>query len=379
MISYWQQSAWFDRTDVAIIGGGIVGLSAAIHLKILEPALRVSLFEKGAIPAGATTRNAGFACFGSISELVDDLSNRSADEVWQLAKKRFDGLNLLRKITGDSAIQYDACGGYEVFRTEDEWEKYIRFIPEINHALHEFAGLENTFSIPRESADTFGFKNISGLIFNQHEGAIHSGKMAQALMEKARTFGVQLFYGFDVKEIHSDGNGAHIKFNAPELSLDCKAILACTNGFSKTFFPDLDIQPARGLVLVTEKIPALKIKGTFHHNKGYDYFREIDGRVLLGGGRNLDIVGETTTQEGTNPKINEYLLSLLNETILPDINYKIDYQWTGIMGLGGSKAPIMEEYEPNIFCAIRMGGMGIAIGSQVGADAADMVYRKFNS
>jgi len=379
MISYWQQSAWFDRTDVAIIGGGIVGLSAAIHLKILEPALRVSLFEKGRIPTGATTRNAGFACFGSISELVDDLSNRSADEVWQLAKKRFEGLNLLRKITGDSAIQYDACGGYEVFRTPEELEKYVGFIPEINSALHEFVSLENTFSVPRESADTFGFKNISGIIFNQHEGTIHSGKMAQALMTKARELGVQLLYGFDVKEIHSNGNGAHIQFNAPELSLECKAILACTNGFSKTFFPDLDIQPARGLVFVTEKIPGLKIKGAFHHNKGYDYFREIDGRVLLGGGRNLDIPGETTVQEGINPQIYQYLLSLLNETILPDVDYKIDYKWTGTMGLGDSKAPIMEEYQPDIFCAIRMGGMGIAIGSQVGADAADMVYRKLSS
>jgi len=379
MISYWQQSAWFDHTDVAVIGGGIVGLSAAIHLKILEPALQVSLFEKGPIPAGATTRNAGFACFGSISELVDDLSNRPADEVWQLAKKRFEGLNLLRKITEDAFIQYEACGGYEVFRTEEEMEKYVGFIPEANLALREFVGLENTFSVPRESADTFGFKNISGLIFNQHEGTIHSGKMAQTLIAKARSLGIQLFYGFDVKEIHGNGNGAHIKFNVPELSMDCKAILACTNGFSKTFFPDLDIQPARGLVLVTDKIPNLKIKGAFHHNKGYDYFREIDGRILLGGGRNLDIAGETTIAEGINPKIHEYLVSLLNETILPGVDYKINYAWTGTMGLGNSKTPIIKEYQPHIFCAIRMGGMGIAIGSQVGADAADMVYRKLNS
>ena len=219
MISYWQQSAWFDRTDVAVIGGGIVGLSAAIHLQISEPALRVSLFEKGAIPAGATTRNAGFACFGSVSELADDLSHRPANEVWTLARQRFEGLNLLRSMTGDEAIRYEACGGYEVFSSPEEHEVYLAHIPAMNQALKTYTGLKNTFSVPKETAGSFGFSGLTGLIFNRHEGAIHSGKLAQALMDKARHLGVQLFYGFDVAEIGSESNGAHIRFRTPELAL----------------------------------------------------------------------------------------------------------------------------------------------------------------
>lgn len=376
MISYWQQTAWFDRTDVAIIGGGIVGLSAAIHLKLKEPALRVSLFERGAIPAGASTRNAGFATFGSVSELADDLTKHSADVVFALARERFEGLKLLRKLTGDDNIRYEPCGGYEVFKTQEEFEQYADLIPQMNQALKEYTGLENTFLIPNQTASTFGFNNLTqGLIFNQHEGALHSGCMIQTLMQKARDIGVQLLYGFDVDGIKSTGNGVNISFKNPALSLDCKTVLVCTNGFSKPLFPDLDVKPARGLIIVTEPIPGLKIKGTFHHNKGYDYFRNIDGRILLGGGRNLDVERETTTEYGVNPTIYEYLLSLLHNTLLPEIKPKIDYTWTGTMGIGASKKPIIQETEPHVFCAIRMGGMGVALGSQTGADAADMVLR----
>lgn len=377
MISYWQQSAWFNHTDVAVIGGGIVGLSAAIHLKTEKPALRVSLFEKGVLPAGATTRNAGFACFGSISELADDLSHTSADEVYTLARKRYEGLCLLRQRLGDAAIRYEACGGYEVFASSAEHTRYADRLPEMNRALEAYTGLKDTFSVPKETPADFGFRNLAGLVFNRHEGMLHSGRMAQALMEKARGLGIQLFYGFDVLEIHSQTHGARIRFGTPAFELDCRAVLACTNGFSKPFFPTLDVKPARGLILVTAPIPGLKLRGAFHHNKGYDYFRETDGRILLGGGRNLDVEGETTTEQDINPTIYDYLRTLLHETILPGRQPAIDYIWTGTMGIGQTKAPILTEYEPNVFCAVRMGGMGVALGSQTGTDAAELVLQKF--
>ena len=49
------------------------------------------------LPQGASTKNAGFACFGSLSEIIDDLKSHSEEEVIQLVKKRVDGLQLLRE------------------------------------------------------------------------------------------------------------------------------------------------------------------------------------------------------------------------------------------------------------------------------------------
>jgi gamma-glutamylputrescine oxidase len=66
-LSYWEYDRYFKRNDVVIVGAGIVGLNAAIHLKKVAKHLNVLIVERGFLPYGASTRNAGFACFGSVS------------------------------------------------------------------------------------------------------------------------------------------------------------------------------------------------------------------------------------------------------------------------------------------------------------------------
>ena len=91
-----------------------------------------------------------------------------------------------------------------------------------------------------------------------------------------------------------------------------------------------------------EYLKNLQIKGTFHLDCGYYYFRNIDNRILLGGGRNLDIEGETTTELAQTKKIQQSLEKLLTHTILPDTNYEIEQRWSGIMGIGSKKKPIVK-------------------------------------
>ena len=71
--SYWERTAFVGHADVIIIGTGIVGLSAALNLKRLQPSLKVTVLERGFLPSGASTKNAGFACFGTVSEQLEYL------------------------------------------------------------------------------------------------------------------------------------------------------------------------------------------------------------------------------------------------------------------------------------------------------------------
>ncbi len=86
----------------------------------------------------------------------------------------------------------------------------------------------------------------------------------------------------------------------------------------------------------------------------------------MGGGRNLDIKNETTTDFELNSTIQNYLTDFLKHTILPNQLFEIDQRWTGIMGIGNEKMPIIKSMSNNVVCAVRMGGMGVAIGSLVG-------------
>ncbi|MDC6470952.1 FAD-dependent oxidoreductase, partial [Flavobacteriales bacterium] len=133
------------------------------------------------------------------------------------------------------------------------------------------------------------------------------------------------------------------------------------------------VQPARAQVIITKPINNLKIKGSFHLQEGYYYFRNIDDRILIGGGRNLDFSNEKTMNFGQTDLIQNKLEEILKTIILPTTSFEIDQRWSGIMGVGDKKKPIVKQISNHVFCGVRLGGMGIAIGSLVGRELAALV------
>jgi glycine/D-amino acid oxidase-like deaminating enzyme len=124
--------------------------------------------------------------------------------------------------------------------------------------------------------------------------------------------------------------------------------------------------------MITKPISDLKFEGTFHFDAGYYYFRTIENRVLIGGGRNLNFAGETTENFGITEQIQNSILGLLQKNILPSTAFEIDYSWSGIMGVGQEKSPIIKKVNNRIAFGVRMGGMGVAIGSEVGKKLANL-------
>jgi gamma-glutamylputrescine oxidase len=149
------------------------------------------------------------------------------------------------------------------------------------------------------------------------------------------------------------------------LKMSTNKLIFATNAFTKSLLPDLDIEPGRGQVLITKPIANLPFKGIYHMGSGYYYFRAFNNCVLFGGGRNLDFQTENTTALGENEMILQNLKNILQETILPNTPHQIDYNWSGIMAFGQTKKPIVQQHSANIYLCVRMGGMGVAIGSEV--------------
>jgi gamma-glutamylputrescine oxidase len=375
MLSYWEKESFLKDIDVAIIGSGIVGLNAAIRLKELDKKLNVVIIERGFLPYGASTRNAGFACFGSISELIDDLSHSSEDEVFALVERRYKGLERLRARVGDKALRYEEFGGYEVFKSDenDFFQECAEKIAFFNQNVAKITKNENTYQILNQNEiQQFGFSGIQNVIHNVAEGQIHTGQMMKNLLDLAQKKGVTIVNGLNLKNIETQTD--EILLHAENCFFKAKKVLLCTNGFARNLLPELEVIAARNQVLITKPIKNLSLKGCFHYDKGYFYFRNIDRRILLGGGRNLDAQTEATDQFGTTPIIQDALKNLLQNVILPNQKVEIDMVWSGILGLGNVKKPIIKMLNERLGVAVRMGGMGVAIGSLVGEEGAEMIF-----
>jgi gamma-glutamylputrescine oxidase len=376
MLSYWEYESFFKEIDVAIIGSGIVGLTAAITLKEQQPELRVAIIERGFLPYGASTRNAGFACFGSLTELLDDLEHSTEDDVLALVERRWRGLQRLRERVGDKALRYEQLGGMEVFKAEenDIAQRCLEAMPYFNDKIGRLLSQKNIYeNIATNEVQQFGFQGIATIIKNNAEGQIHTGEMMRTLLAMAYAKNILFLNGLTINQLR-DENDAVILTSDKGWHFSVRKVLVCTNGFAKQIIPHLAVQAARNQVIITQPIADLKVNGCFHYDRGYFYFRNIDNRVLLGGGRNLDVATEQTSEFGTTPLIQNALRELLEKVILPkQKNIEIAHTWSGIMGLGEIKKPIIELLSPNVGVAVRMGGMGVAIGSLVGEEGAKMM------
>lgn len=353
-VSYWEREEWLSPPDLIIIGAGIVGASTALFYKEKYPDQDVVIVDRGVTPEGASTRNAGFTCIGSISEHLADMKIAGEKTVLNRIERRWNGLNLLKAKAGEKEIGYEHTGGYEIFTDNQIFEMCREQMDVMNKHLQERIGIKEVYK-----ATEFEGKPA---IFNHVEGAINSGKLMRSLHQRLTKSGVRVWWNCKAESVDS----GMVKLDNG-LVLHPKKVVIATNGFSSRLV-DVRVKPARGFVFISDPIEDLKWKGTFNFNEGYVYFRNVGDRLLLGGGRNVAKEEETTDQFGTNKKIKKYLYTFANEVLNLPAGWKTDMEWSGIMGVTENKEPIIDELKPGLFVAAGLSGMGIAIGMQVAKD-----------
>lgn len=367
-LSFWERKEYLNEIDFVIIGAGIVGMSTAIFLKKRFPSAKITILERGYLPTGASTKNAGFACFGSPTEMFDDLQKIKEEQVWETFLLRYQGLQTLFSLVEKEKINYQPCASWDLF-AENQESISKDFIFYLNDKTRDLIGESNVYSEDKSALRNFGFKGFQTAFKNRLEGSIDTGKLISELYKKSVEIGIQTLFGLNLESFTENNHEVSLTTNFGELK--CSHLLICTNGFANKFL-DIDLQPARAQVMITKPIHDLKFEGTFHFDAGYYYFRNIENRILIGGGRNLNIEGETTENFGTTDQIQDSILNLLKENILPTTAFEIDYSWSGIMGVGKEKSPIIKKVNNRVAFGVRMGGMGVAIGSEVGKKLANL-------
>ncbi len=359
-LSIWEKESFYAPCDIAIVGAGLMGLWTALSLKEKNPRVRITILEKNKTPLGASTRNAGFACFGSPTELFNNLETIGKDDMLRIVEMRYKGIEKIRRYFTDEQIDFDPCGGYECINKDSRyWPALDDRISHLNKLLKDITGKRSVFTYAGNKLDSLGLQHFDTLVENNTEAALHSGKLIQVLTKLVISKGVQILYNFELKDWNSSANDIELISSGGERIKAWRTVL-CTNAFTPSLIPDSEVTPGRGQIILTSPIPNLPMKGTFHFDEGYYYWRNLGNRILLGGGRNLDFEGETTTNMEGSSVIKTALEVFLRHHMHPSIQYNIEQSWSGIMAFTDTRQPITT-FKGEFFVAIACNGMGVAL------------------
>ena len=376
-ISIWEKESFFAPQDVVIVGGGLMGLWSAIAVKERNAKLRVTILEKNTTPLGASTRNAGFACFGSPTELLHDAQTLGEEAMLTTTEKRFKGIEKITRYLPKHQIDYDPCEGFEcITKTQLPSVTIADSIAYLNKLLASITGKQHTFIRNDAALTTLGLQNFDALIQNKMEAGLHSGKLVQALQVKAISMGMQILSGIEVTECLQHNIGVQVHTHQ-KIVFTAEKVLLCTNAFSNNIATGhtIPVTPGRGQIILTSPIQNLPLQGTFHFDAGFYYWRNLGNRILLGGARNKAFDEETTTELTTTHTIQNALEDFLKQHVHPSIHYSIEQRWSGIMGFTHNHLPYIHYIEPNILVAIACNGMGVALTPIIAEEVANRLLQ----
>lgn len=368
--SYWEQQG-LQGIDWVVLGAGLVGLQSARCLKEYHPQARVVVLDTHAMGSAASLRNAGFACFGSAGELLDEIQRTSESEALALYEKRFLGIQRLMNRYGAHQLGFEATGGMEVFSAADAAgaQRVIASLPLLNQLLSSIQS-DGAFHV----CDTqpTGMNVWSEGVMAPAEGGIQTHLLYRSVRADAMAQGVEIYEGMHVLGWDESTSGVLLQLENG-LPVCTQRLLVCTNGFTQQLMPAVAVSPARGQVFVTSPLPELPFQGIFHADQGYIYFRSLGNRLLIGGARNLDFAGEETFDMAVTSAFEQHLKAYVETVVLPGAEVEFTHRWSGIMGMDNNRNPLIGWHSDRVCLAVRMGGMGVALSAWVAEQVVRVV------
>lgn len=331
--------------DVAIVGGGITGISAALTLA--QHGKRVRVHEAREIASGASGRNGGFALRGGAmpyDSAREWLGADDAAEYWRLTERYVDRL---AKLGGDA---FRPTGSLRLAGDDEHDELRAEY-----GALREDGfDAEWRDELPAPLADRF-----AGALFHPADGVLQPARLVRRLAAAAADVGV---------EIREHDRVA----NLAELEAD--TVLVATDGYPSGLVGELEglIIPTRGQMLATEPLEERLFMLPHYGRHGFDYWHQDEaGRLVVGGFRDADMDSEFTATEETTPRIQAALEGFV-EALLGR-RPAITHRWAGIFGLVPDLMPVVGELpgRDGIWVAGGYSGHGNVLGLMCG----DLVAR----
>jgi glycine/D-amino acid oxidase-like deaminating enzyme len=300
--------------DVAVVGGGVTGLSCALTLA--EGGLRVRLHEARTIASGASGRNGGFALRGAAmryDRAREQLGAERAAALWRLTERTLDRMESL---AGDALRR---VGSLRLAADEQERDELLA-----EHAALRGDGFAADW-IEEPPGRLAG--RYPAALFHHGDGALHPGRWIRRLAAHAADAGA---------EIREHGRIESLD------ALEADTVVVASDGYPSGLVGALDelVQPMRGQVVSTEPLAERLYERPHYARHGFDYWQQLpDGRLVVGGRRDTELESESTAEEALTPEVQSSLETLIGELVgrLPTITHR----WSGIFGTSPDDLPLV--------------------------------------
>lgn len=368
----WPVLVGDTRVDVAIVGGGFTGLSAALTLA--ENGVSVAVLEAGSPGWGASGRNGGFCCLGG-SRLSDaDLTRAYGEE----GKRAYHAAeHAAVDLVADRLARYGIDAD-----THSNGETCLAHSPRAMNAMRsEMDDLrarhgDGVRLIERQDLDAEGMGGaFHGAITVPVGFALNPRKYLFGIASAAQAAGAMLYQGTAVTGIT---RGARLTLRTPSGSVQCDQVIIATNGYSSDDLPAWlagRYMPAQSNVMVTRPLTEaeLQAQGWTSAQASYDsrellhYFRLMpDGRFLFGtrGGTRSTPLAEAQARASARRDF---------ERMFPAwAHVETPYHWSGMVCLSRTRAPYVGAVpgQPGMFVSLCYHGNGVAMGSWSGTQLA---------
>lgn len=342
------------RVDVLIVGAGFMGRWLAYFLGRMKTPPRTLVIERDRFTYGASSRNAGFLTCGQVSEMLADASDHGDHAVVETFLLRRRGIQIVRREFPDLPV--DACGSTDYDEVTDAGRALAA-------KFNDAAGEEIYVVRPSRLGG-----RVRPAFFNRADGGVQPVSLLRLLRD--RTPGTRFVFNTTAKRVA--GGNAVLDTPHGEQSVEYGRAFLCVNGFAANLDASSNVVPGRGQVIVTSPVSAETERTLGYMNRGYDYFRFVDGRLLLGGGRDRFASERGADELQPTGDVLDHLKGRAKE-ILGHGEFRVDHHWAGVMGfvggghLGGSPRRKLDDKTEMI---AGFGGMGVALSPVYAEQAA---------
>lgn len=354
--------------DVAIIGAGFSGLSAALHLS--ELGYKVCVLDAQRVGWGASGRNGGQVGSGQRlgqDELESLVGAGLARQAFQIG---VDAADLVRELIGKHEIDCAyKSGAIEAFH-KSRYDK--DGVEEVDHMAETYSYTSLSYLSPDEMSEKVGSRDYSGGVLDTHAGHLHPLNYARGLAGAAVKAGAEIF---ELSRVTSLTGGPPCQVKTKDAEINANHVIMACNGYLEALDKNVAdrVMPINNFIIATEPLDDATAKslirdGECVHDSRFvvNYFRiSQDNRMLFGGGENYTY----KFPKDIRATVSKPMLKVFPQ--LKDV--AIDYAWGGTLAITYKRLPHFEFRANGLINISGYSGSGIHMASMAGKIAAEAV------